>query len=223
MAPRTLSSSWRQLEKLAHAYIIADETQKKDCREALDDLIERVNKSKIGSALATLFVNSFDGFDESGVVFSGSDGLGCYPEWTVCYDPGTDQFALNPVAIVTFVDECEVASKALERSNTRLDDLDDDDQKLLPVRLQTCLSELSKLPSQLLLFLQLLKAVGQVLKVTQVEKRGGGKYEIDDERYMTLMWAFKQLERIYRELKGISLRSEYLMLWFESDWFTGDR
>jgi hypothetical protein len=38
-----------------------------------------------------------------------------------------------------------------------------------------------------------------------------------------LLWAFKHLEAVLREVKGISLRSEYRILWYESDWVIGRR
>ena len=38
---------------------------------------------------------------------------------------------------------------------------------------------------------------------------------------MSLLWAFKELESFFSELNGLSLRSEYSILWYESDWVMG--
>ena len=79
------------------------------------------------------------------------------------------------------------------------------------------------MPSQLMLYLQLLVQVADALGVTHVERKGGGTEEVDDERYMVLLWGFKQLETLFEDSKGITLRSEYGILWYESDWIIGKK
>jgi hypothetical protein len=38
-----------------------------------------------------------------------------------------------------------------------------------------------------------------------------------------MLWAFKELENFFRSTTGVSLRSEYAILWYESDWFLGKK
>jgi hypothetical protein len=38
---------------------------------------------------------------------------------------------------------------------------------------------------------------------------------------MNLLWGFKEVERMYREMKGVNIRAEYGVLWYESDWYVG--
>ncbi len=211
MAPRTLASTWKSLERLAKACEAGDPEGKAE--DALTNLIERVNKSNIGPALATLFVNGFAGLESSRVCFVAPKNCVETPSRASAFDREADAFVLSPVGVIRFVNECAGAAEEAREASSR--------GNYETYRLLSYLSEIAKLPSQLLLLLQLLREVADVLEVAQVERRGVDRLGVEDQRYMTLLWAFKELERLYRELKGINLRSEYKVQWYDADWVLG--
>ena len=211
MAPRTLASTWRQFEKLARVYL-ATEQPSADDSQPLAELAARVNRSRIVDALATMCLAPYSGLEEATMEFlDASDNA--YPEWPVAYDEGESRMRVNPVGVVRFSQECEEAFAALATPEARRD--------FETYRLRAYMAELRKLPSQLLLFMLILRKVAEVLRITEVEKRGGETEDVHDGGYMNLLWAFKEVERLYRDMNGLSLRAEYGVLWYESDWFVG--
>ena len=70
MAPRTLSSTWRQFEKLARVATQSDPPPRRVFDE-LDDLCAKANRSKVVEALQTLFVLDHTGGDGIRVRFIG--------------------------------------------------------------------------------------------------------------------------------------------------------
>ena len=213
MAPRTLSSSWKQYERiLAKANgggVLAPETV-----AALDLLGEKTNGSRITDALASLFVQPYQGMDEANVRFLTSDGV-AYPDWSAQFDEERKLIMVNPVGVLRFCRECEEAVGALATTEAR--------ESFPSYRYRAYLAELRKLPTQLLLFLQVLREVARSRKITRIEKKGGEIETADDERYLHLLWAFKELEGFFSESNGVNLRSEYGIFWYESDWVIGKR
>jgi len=214
MAPRTLASTWRHFEKLARAYLRGEKPRKKVVVD-LDELSGKVNKSRIVEALAMIMVQNRHGLEEVVVRFAASGEDGVYPDWESRFDEEAGVIELNPVGIVRFVHECQDAAEKLRTPDAR--------ESFKTYRLHAYLAELAKLPSQLALYLHLLREVARQLQVTHVERKGGGTEEVDDERYMTLLWAFKEIEHFFADEHGVSLRSEYGILWYESDWIIGKK
>jgi hypothetical protein len=212
MATRTFASTWKQFEKLAKRVQDAKKPSRKDLK-ALDELGRRTNRSRIVDALATLFVRGYQGLEEFDVEFATSNGGG-YPDWVANYEPDEKVIRVNPLGVYRFLLECDQSVETLKTSTAR--------ESFVTYRYQAYLAELRKLPAQHLLFLQLLKEVAKARQVTRVEKKGGGTEEVEDEAYMVMLWAFKELEYLLGR-NGVDLRAEYSILWYESDWFLGRR
>ncbi|MBT3374407.1 MAG: hypothetical protein HN742_19745 [Lentisphaerae bacterium] len=211
MAPRTLASTWKHIEKLSTVYDGASSPRTGEA-EALDTLCRKTNSSRIVDALAALFVQSYQGLEEVSVEFATSSDH-AYPDWTTSYSEEEQLVRINPVEVVRFRHGCDESVDVLRQPAGRED--------FYTYRYQAYLAELRKLPSRHHLFLLLLAEVARVRHITEVEKKGGGVEEIDDEAYMVLLWAFKELETFYRDMNGTSLRADYTISWYESDWFVG--
>lgn len=215
MAPRTLSSAWKQFEKLALQYGRgASSTKTRETYvEALDDLGRRTNSSRIVDALATLFVQNYQGMEDTEVEFvTSSDGD--YPDWPTSFVPEPKKILVNPVGVFRFCRECDESTKLLKTPAAR--------ENFLKYRYQAYLAELRKLPDKHLLFLQLLKEVANAREITHVEKKGGVIEHSEDDEYTVLVWAFRELEALFDQMNGLSLRSEYRILWYDSDWISGN-
>jgi hypothetical protein len=183
----------------------------------LGELSDRANRSKVVEALQTLFVEGHPGVDGVRVQFAGGPEALKSPEAT-SYDNDGRVILVNPLGVVRFIDQCVECVEEMKTREAR--------ESFKRYRLCAYQAELSKLPSHLLLFLALLRQVAEVAGVTRSDRRppGGGTEEPEEDRpYLMLLWAFKHLEAVLREVKGINLRSEYRVLWYESDWVTGRR
>lgn len=216
MAPRTLSSTWRQFEKLGRAVAKSRRPASQLVAE-LDDLSERANRSKVVEALQTLFVEGHPGVDGVRVQFAGGRQAVEMAEPTQ-FDDGSRVILVNPVGVVRFIDHCSECVAEMKTREAR--------ESFLRYRLCAYQAELSKLPSHLLLFLALLRQVAEVSGVTRSDRRAanGATQEPEEDRpYLMLLWAFKHLEAVLRDVKGVNLRSEYRILWYESDWVSGRR
>ena len=84
MAPRTLSSSWKQYERILSRKN-GTGTLPPETVRALDVLGEKTNSSRITDALASLFVQPYQGMDEICVEFLTTGGVH-YPEWPAQLD-----------------------------------------------------------------------------------------------------------------------------------------
>jgi hypothetical protein len=216
MAPRTLSSTWRQFEKLARVATQVDPPSARVLDE-LDELSVKANRSKVVDALQTLFVLDHTGGDGIRVRFVGGR-QGVEQSEATRYDAVEKVILVNPVGVVRFIDECGECVEQLKTREAR--------ESFWRYRLCAYQAELSKLPGQMILFLTLLRQVADITDVTKSDRRGsnGGAVEpAEDKPYMMLLWALKQLEAVLREVKGINLRADYHVLWYESDWVTGRR
>ena len=211
MAPRTLASTWKHIEKLSTIYDDAT-PPKTDEADALDTLCRKTNVSRIVDALATLFVQGYQGMEDVSVEFVTSSESE-FPKWVTSYSEEEQLLRINPVEIIRFRHGCDESVDVLKQPAGRDD--------FYTYRYQAYLAELRKLPSRHHLFLLLLAEVARARHITEVEKKGGGVEDIDDESYMVLLWAFKELEAFYRDINGASLRADYAISWYESDWFVG--
>ena len=216
MAPRTLSSTWRQFEKLARGVVSSDPPAER-LLEQLEDLAGKANRSKVVNALQTLFVVGHPGTDAVRVNFLGGQAALAECEATR-YDDAEKMILVNPVGVIRFIDQCTGCVEDVKTRQAR--------ESFKRYRLCAYQAELSKLPSHLMLFLTLLRQVGTIAEVGRADRRpspGSGVESEEDTPYLMLLWAFKQLEAVMREVKGISIRSDYHILWYESDWITGRR
>ncbi len=210
MARRTLSSTWKQFTRL-HRQI--EKTAGPDPKRIgeFNDLVEKVNASRIGDALATLFVRPH-GLEEYNVLFAPAEN-GQFPEWKTCRNEEKNEIWVNVDGVFKFVEECHEAAAVLKTPEAR--------QSFQRYRFQAYLAELGKLPARYVMFLLILREVAQVRKVTDVEKKGGEIEVQEGKIYLELLWAFKELENFFQRNNGLHLRSEYGILWLESDWFVG--
>ena len=206
MAKRTLQSCWKQYEKFANDYLKQNKSAE-ECQQKLNELTEKVNEDKIGTNLFTIFVEPHLPLDMD-VVFDSdlSEGL---PEWQTKYDQDKKLIMINPVSVVKFINE----AKAVEIK-------EEDYEDFLHLRYISFLKELSKLPSIFILFMLLLQRTAYLLEVAHLEKRGGIVEVAEGEAYHTLLWAFKELENLGPKL-GKNVRSDFGVLWYESEWITG--
>lgn len=211
MAPRTISSTWKHFERLARKIDSAN-GEDPDMREQLDTLVEKVNASKLVGSLASLFVRPYPGMEEVEVAFMCPNGQP-YSRSITFFDAEAQTIRVNPVEVVRFYRECVEASEKLATPAAR--------KSFFSYRYQAYLSELSKLPTQYLLFMVLLHEVARASRICRVEKKGGEIETPEGERYMTLLWAFKELEQFYNANTGMNLRAEFGILWHESDWIVG--
>jgi hypothetical protein len=210
MAARTLSTTWKQYEKLADRFFT--KKTEKAAQAQINELSQRTNESKIVDALASLLVTSHLGLETVRVRFAISPAKKPL-DWKTNYDPEEKVILVNPVGVFQFCRDCEAALQTLKSSKSR--------ENFQRYRYQSFLSELGKLPSRLLLLLLILERVAACKEVSKSDKRSTSGEAPDNEEYLNLLWAFKELESFYAETTGISLRSEFNVLWYESEWVNG--
>ena len=210
MARRTLATTWSGFERLVRLHAKAAEKGGSKL-DAIDELVRKSNASRIVEALATLFVQPY-GLTDVTVKFAESE-KGKFPEWQSDYDEENGIIWVNVLGVFQFLDECTKAVETLKTPEAR--------KSFQDYRYQAYLAQLVKLPSRYVLFLLTLRQVAAAQRITDVEKKGGEIEVAKGETYLQLLWAFKELEAFFRRTSGLDLRSEYGMLWLESDWFVG--
>jgi hypothetical protein len=203
--------SWIQLEKLALAY---KRRQSGRAALALDRGMRRYRA--FIETLSEHFVRTQGSLEDCSASFRFSEE-GQYPDWACRFDSERRVFELNPVGVVSFHDECLQAQEALQTQEGR--------ESFTLYRLYAYMAELNKLPSKYLPFLMLFREKARVLEVTQVERRRANITPIvvdsEEDMYLCLLWAFKELEVAIQRLSGLNLRTELNITWFESEWITG--
>jgi hypothetical protein len=214
-----LTSTLRQLEKAYQRYLEADEDRLEPI-QTINQLDQKVNRSRIVDALANLFVKRYEGMEETDVRFltlqepEEED----FPAWATSYNDGEDTLVVNPVGVFRFCEECGEASAAAVLGEKLRDEAN-----FAHHRYESYLAELSKLPAQMLMLLLVLQEVANTRQITKVEKKSGEIEFPSDEGYLNLLWAFKELEEFYDESSGIDLRAQYSIFWYESDWVEGKK
>ncbi len=223
MAPRTLAVAWKAYEKQSKNYL--QETKPlEDVVKQINSNATKSNSAKIGSALARLFFVNYPDLQDIPVSFYIHDGEPeDYPTtWPTHYtEPvkGTEdikeviaKITINPIGVFQFIDDCESAAQLLATPQIR--------RSFLRYRYYAFLTELKKLPSKVMMFLLILQQVAMIKRVSDVETKHGIE-KADGETYLTLLWAFKELEIFLSGSSGVELRSEYKISWYESDWSIG--
>ena len=209
MAKRTLTTTWRNIERLVQQHARRNDNKK---LEELNNLFVRINNSNIVEALATLLINPHHGFEKTSLRFALLEN-NQPPPWKTYYSPEEDRLYINVLGIFDFREECETASRTLTTPEAR--------KSFHLYRYNAFMAELAKLPNQLMLFLLIFQELANVLDISRVVKRGGESEESEGRYYLQYLWGFKELESFMKTNKGIDLRSEYGILWLESDWFVG--
>lgn len=203
--------SWVQLEKLAAAY---RRNPTVTAAVALDRGQRRA--AEFAETLTNHFVRNHTALENASVAFRFSmDGL--YPDWACEYNSELQVFELNLVGVIAFHEECKQALAAMKTLEGR--------ENFSVYRLHAFLAEMRKLPRKWLVFLLLFREKARILEVTQAERRRGTRVTIDpdEDAYMRLLWAFKELEGVVRALNGSDLRAELNITWFEADWIIGGK
>lgn len=213
-APRTLASTWTQYEKLAKAYI-QETKDRSDVINSLNNNATKANQAKIGEAISKLFFPNYPNFESTATKFyiHPSTEPEDYPLWCTAYEEETNTVIINPLAIFQFIEECNEAEELLAQPKIR--------RSFMRYRYYAFLTELRKLPSRILMFLLVLQRIALTKKIADVETKGGVIEAADGEEYLTLLWAFKELESFLINTNGLNLRSEYKVSWYESDWSIG--
>ncbi len=209
MAKRTLASTWRNIERLFEQHCRRSDDVKLD---DLNDLLHKVNQTTVVEALATLLVNPYHGLEEATLRFALLPDRQP-PPWKTSFSGEENRLYVNVLGVFDFRRECEEAQDRLATPEAR--------RSFHLYRYHAFMTELLKLPTHLMLFLLILEKVADVQDVSRVEKRGGDAEENEGRAYLHLLWAFKELEQFIHRNKGVDLRSEYGILWLESDWFVG--
>ncbi len=207
MGKRTLSSCWKQYEKLSQNYLAA-EADDPAIFEKLSILTEKANADNIGAALHTLFVLPFTS-KCTAVEFTVDCVNGIPPHQTIV-DEDEDIIRLHPISAVKFI-----------KTARNIDIAQKNDSDFIRSRHASFLAEIGKMNSIHILFLLVLQRVAYMLQIAHLEKRGGIIEVAEDESYHTLLWAFKELEIFLRKTYGLTIRAHYGISWYESDWITG--
>ncbi len=181
----------------------------------LNDLAARVNASAIPDAVATLFVRPYNGLSETKLLWRGSDEQGNFPEEVTIYEKDANILFFNHLAFLKFLEVCAQAPGVLNTRSGRAD--------FRTYRHFAFLAELHKLPSQYLLFMQILRAVAHVTDVSKGELRQRKELcEDTDIDYMTMLWSFKELEIRMALTSHKNIRAEHKIFWYESEWIDGN-
>ncbi|MDD4097605.1 MAG: hypothetical protein PHC30_02430 [Lentisphaeria bacterium] len=203
--------SWVQLEKLAAAY-------RRKPTAATAAALDRGQRraADFVETLTNHFVRNHTALETASVAFRESED-GTYPGWACEYNAEQQLFELNLVGVLEFHEECKQALAVMKTLEGR--------ENFSVYRLHAFLAEMRKLPRKLLVFLLLFREKARVLEVTQAERRRGARVALDpdEDAYMRLLWAFKELEAVMRTLSGTDLRAELNITWFEADWIIGGK
>jgi hypothetical protein len=210
MAPRTLTTTWKNFEKLVRQYEKSGRTDEKKVA-AIEELVGKTNNSRIVEALASLFVRPY-GIENGAVRLVGLvDGQ--FPEWRTQSDEETGVISVSVMGVFTFLAEAAEAAEKLATPEAR--------KSFEEYRFTAYMAQMGKLPPKFILFLLILREVAEMKHITDVEKKGGEVEAATGERYLQLLWGFKELESFFKRTNGLDLRAEYGVLWLESDWFVG--
>lgn len=212
MAARTLASTWKNFER-----IIVGARRKKttavDPLVALKDLVEKVNQSRLSAALGDLFVHPYPDMEEVSVSFRAPEDLSDEEAPPTEYDEEAKHIFIDPLGVYRFREKCREAGKLLKTPEARA--------SFMRYRLYAYLSELAKVPTHYIMIILLLRQVANAREITRVVRKGGTVEVIsepDEREYMSMLWAYKELENFYLSSNGLSMRAEYGIHWHESDW-----
>jgi len=213
MAQRTLSSTWKQFERLSVSYF-SGKKSKEDIIAKLNSCSQKANAAKINIAIKTVFFGPYPEMEGYVPTFYLSPPeVDDYPEWTVKLFEDKKEMLLNPLGAFHFLRLCDGAEKTLTTQEVR--------RSFVLYRHNAFLTELKKLPSKLIFFILILKRIAMLREIARVEKKGGVIEIASGEEYLTTLWAFKEVESFTLRTSGTNLRQEFAISWYESDWIIG--
>lgn len=181
--------------------------------KVFDELVAQMNASGIPEAMTTIFVRPYTSLAEVKVVWVGYKEASESTEAVTRLDKEAGQLQFNHNGFLKFLDDCVLAK---EKMNTRAGRSD-----FRTYRLFAFLSEISKLPIQYLAYMHVLREVGRAIEVSKCERARKQPTEEVDTEYMTLLWAFKELETRLALTAHKNIRSDYRIFWYEAEWIDG--
>ncbi|MBQ6474365.1 MAG: hypothetical protein IJJ33_20455 [Victivallales bacterium] len=194
--------SWLQIEKQIAAY-----KRRPDLKSAA--ALDKVLKSSAPflEKLAEYCIVKHEPLQKDGVAFQFSEN-GQYPEWCCSFDSEHNLFVINVLGIDSFYLFCQQATQEiLSPELTRTEK-----------RWRCFCRELAKLPRNLFVLLLLFQEEARVMQITEPVRRRREELSQADLDYFHILWAVQELETVYRQLTGNSLRRDTQFTWFESEW-----
>jgi len=194
--------SWLQIEKQIAAY-----KRRPGLKSAA--ALDKVLKSSASflEKLAEFYVVTHEPLQKDGVVFQFSEN-GQYPQWGCRYDSEHDLFIVNVIGVDSFHLFCQqMVQEELPPELTRTEK-----------RWHCFCRELAKLPRNLFLLLLLFQEEARIMQITEPARRRREELSQADQDYFCILWAFRELENVYQQLTGNSLRRDTQFTWFESEW-----
>ena len=179
----------------------------------LGELARKTNESRIADALASLLVIPYPGMETVQVRFIGSEDGKDFPAWMTLAVPEEKLIKVNAVGVLRVAAECRAAATLLKTPEAR--------ESFVKYRKLALMTELGKLPTRLLLFLAVLEGVARYKEVSKADKRPTSPEAPENDEYLNLLWAFKELEIFITETTGTSIRTEFNLLWYEAEWING--
>lgn len=183
--------------------------------EKLTTLTERINQSSIPAAIETLFVHPYAGFSDISL------------RWKFFLDEPVDAYRVvrlveeekilwfDHIAFLAFLHECEHAEEIMNSRFGRAD--------FRTYRLNAFLRELKKLPIKYLAFICVLREIAKEAELSKCERlRRDKDPQATDVSYISLLWAFKELETRVALTSHNNLRADYKLFWYESEWVDGE-
>jgi len=207
MAQRTLATCWKQYQKLSLNYL-AEGADRDAIQPKLDDLSDRVNKDTIGAVLVSLFIHPF--FTDPVKMDFDTHCREGVSDQRSAFDPENNVITILPVSVFQ-----------LYEFGRNLEAPDPARTEMVTCRYHRFLIEMTKMSPVPFLFLLVLQRVAFMAEIAHLEKRGGVIEVAEGESYHTMLWAFKELEVWTRRQRGVNLRAQYGICWYEADWITG--
>lgn len=183
----------------------------------LQELTERVNKSNIPTAIETLFVRPYADFTNVDLKWKLFIDRPVDPLAVVRCEGGEDKRVLyfDHIAFLSFLKECDNAEEVMHSRTGRAD--------FRTYRLNAFLRELKKLPIKYLAFICVLREIARQTEISKCERlRRDKEPQITDVNYISLLWAFKELETRIALTNHTNLRADYKLFWYESEWVDCD-
>ena len=194
--------SWLQIEKQIAAY-----KRRPGLKSAVAlDRVLRASASFL-ERLTEFYVDIHEPLQNHEVVFQLSEE-GRYPEWGCRHDSERNLFIINVMGVDSFYLFCQ--QKVLEEPSPELTRTEK--------RWHCFCRELAKLPRNLFIFLLLFQEIARVLQITEPARRRREELSQADQDYFCILWAVRELEGVYLQLAGNSLRNDTQFTWYESEW-----
>ena len=198
---------WKHVNEFSPIYIGKSVSAKKKFREEITSFTTEVNSSNLPVLINENFVKPYFKEKEMTVKFTGDDN-GTYGNWHVKVILAENIVKIDPVGLFVFSNKFKNPSGYIKPS---------DKENFPKVRLLNFLKETGKLPEQYFMFLGVLQEIVFANQIFAVENKEAFPNK-DNGEYFSLLWAVKQFEEFYQKIQVRSLRSDYGIIWHESEW-----